>query len=79
MKCLYKGKFDDLLKTFGYDKTKIVQEVEKCLGRKILKPKQEQLVTQQIAPVQKQQELKPMSAESAADFFSQLGSRSTTN
>jgi hypothetical protein len=38
MKCLNKGKFDDLLKIFGYDKTKITQEVEKVLGRKLLKP-----------------------------------------
>lgn len=42
LKCLHKAKFDDLFKMFGYDKTKIVQEVEKCLGRKLLKPKQEQ-------------------------------------
>ena len=39
MKCLYKGKFDELFsKIFGFDRTKIVQEVEKCLGRKLLKP-----------------------------------------
>jgi len=41
MKCLHLGKFDFLLKSFGYDKTKIVQEVEKVLGRKLLKPKQD--------------------------------------
>lgn len=41
LKCIHTQKFDDLLKLFGYDKTKIVQEVEKCLGRKLLKPKQE--------------------------------------
>jgi hypothetical protein len=44
MKALHLGSFNDLLKTFGYDKTKIVQEVERCLGRKLLKPKQEQQV-----------------------------------
>lgn len=39
MKCLHLGKFDELLRSFGWDKTKIVQEVEKTLGRKLLKPK----------------------------------------
>jgi hypothetical protein len=41
MKALRADTFDDLLKTFGYDKTKIVQEVERVLGRKLLKQKQE--------------------------------------
>lgn len=49
MKCLHKGKFDDLLKAFGFDKTKIVQEVEKVLGRKLLKPKQDALNPQNAA------------------------------
>jgi hypothetical protein len=70
-----------LLKSFGFDKTKIVQEVEKCLGRKLLKPKQEQPAAPQKAAPPKQ-ELKAMTAESAADFFNQLGSKAaaaTTN
>ena len=77
MKALHLGSFNELLKTFGYDKTKIIQEVERCLGRKLLKPKQEQQVQQQpIAQKLPQPEFKPMTAESAADFFSELGSRS---
>ena len=77
MKSLRADNFDDLLKNFGYDKTKIVQEVERCLGRKLLKHKQEQQTQQQpAAQKQPQPELKPMTAESAADFFSELGSRS---
>lgn len=79
MKCLHKGKFDDLLKSFGYDKTKIVQEVEKVLGRKLLKPKQEQQAAPQQPMMQpKQPEFKPMTAESATDFFNQLGSKAAT-
>ena len=38
MKCIYKRQYDDLLKIFGYDKKKIVQEVEKYLGKRLLKP-----------------------------------------
>jgi hypothetical protein len=53
MKALHLGSFNELLKTFGYDKTKIVQEVERCLGRKLLKPKQEQQQVQQQPVAQK--------------------------
>jgi hypothetical protein len=78
MKSLHLGKFDDLLKSFGFDKTKIVQEVERVLGRKLLKPKQEQAPVPQ-KPAQVKQEFKPMTAESAADFFNQLGSKAATS
>jgi len=49
MKALHLGSFEELLKTFGYDKQKIVQEVERVLGRKLLKPKQE--TQQTVQPV----------------------------
>jgi NACalpha-BTF3-like transcription factor len=79
MKCLHAGNFDDLLKYFGFDKTKIVQEVEKVLGRKLLKPKQQEQAAAPQKPTQaKQQEFKPMTAENAADFFNQLGSKANT-
>jgi hypothetical protein len=53
--------------------------VEKVLGRKLLKPKQDQQAAPQHPVMQpKQAELKPMTAESAADFFNQLGSKATT-
>jgi hypothetical protein len=38
MKCIYLNKYDDLLKMFGFDKSKVIGEVEKYLGRKISKP-----------------------------------------
>ncbi len=79
MKCLHLGKFDDLLKSFGYDKTKIVHEVERVLGRKLLKPKQEQAPAPQKPTQTKQQEFKPMTAEGAADFFNQLGSKNVAS
>ena len=41
LKSIHTKKFDELLKLFGYDKTKVVMEVEKALGRKLQKPKAE--------------------------------------
>ena len=35
IKCLFKNKYDDLLKLFGFDSNKIVGEVEKYLGKKL--------------------------------------------
>ena len=77
MKCIHKGKYDDLLKLFGLDKTKIVGEVEKYLGKRLLKQEQTQPTNTivQATPPPKQDFI-PMTAESAADFFSELGSRS---
>jgi hypothetical protein len=38
MKCIFLNKYDDLLKMFGFEKQKVLAEVEKYLGRKIAKP-----------------------------------------
>ncbi len=38
IKCIHKNKFDDLFKLFGFDKNKVVYEVEKYLGKKLAKP-----------------------------------------
>lgn len=38
MKCIFKNQYDELLKMFGFDKTRIVTEVEKYLGKKLAKP-----------------------------------------
>lgn len=40
MKCILKNKYDELLKMFGFDQKKIVQEVEKYLGKRLLKQEQ---------------------------------------
>jgi hypothetical protein len=71
LKCLLVEKFDDLLKEFGIDKNKAAIEVERYLGRKIQRPNEQQQVA---APVQKiQSNILEMTAEGAADLFSQLG------
>lgn len=38
IKCIFKNKYDDLFKLFGFDKNKVVYEVEKYLGKKLAKP-----------------------------------------
>jgi hypothetical protein len=38
MKCLLKNNYDELFKIFGFDKNKIIYQVEQILGRKINKP-----------------------------------------
>lgn len=35
---LFKNNYNDLFKLFGFDKNKIIYEVEKYLGRKLNKP-----------------------------------------
>lgn len=37
IKSILKNNYDGLLKMFGYDKNKIIYDVEKYLGRKIVK------------------------------------------
>ena len=41
MKGIHKGSFDDLLRMFGFDKNKVIGEVEKVIGRKLNRPNQE--------------------------------------
>lgn len=41
LKSIHTKRFDDLLRLFGYDKAKVVVEVERALGRKLQKPKAE--------------------------------------
>ena len=41
MKCVFFNKFDDLFKMFGFDKTKVVAEVERYLGKRLNKPASE--------------------------------------
>jgi len=77
LKCLLENNYDALLKQFGIDKNKAVFEVERFLGRKLNRPKESE---QQVAPkpIQNtviQSNLPAMSAEGAADFFSQLGQK----
>ena len=76
MKCLIENNYDDLLKQFGIDKNKAAFEVERYLGRKLNRPQENQ---QQVLqkPVQgvMQANLPSMTAEGAADFFSQLGQK----
>ena len=72
LKCLLEENYDALLKQFGIDKKKTIFEVERFLGRKLNRPKEEQAVAQN-KPVQNtvmQSHLPVMSAEGAADFFS---------
>lgn len=38
IKCIYKNKYDDLFKLFGFDRSKVISEVEKYLGKKIPRP-----------------------------------------
>lgn len=72
LKCLLEENFDDLLKEFGIDKNKAAFEVERYLGRKINRPQEQQVA----APAQQiQSNLPTMTAEGAADFFSQLGQK----
>ena len=40
MLCIQKNNYEELFKMFGFDKNKIVYEVEKYLGKKIAKPQQ---------------------------------------
>ena len=77
LKCLIENNYDDLLKQFGIDKNKAAFEVERYLGRKVNRPQENQ---QQVSqkPVQNsvmQSHLPSMTAEGAADFFSQLGQK----
>ena len=71
IKSVLNHNYNDLLKMFGFDKNKIMYDVEKYLGRKLSKPQQDQSVNNQ--PQAQSQTLKqdftPMTAESAADFF----------
>ena len=46
LKCLLEENYDALLKQFGIDKNKAVFEVERFLGRKLNRPKEEQAVAQ---------------------------------
>ena len=41
MKCVYFKNFDNLLDMFGFNKNKIISEVERYLGKKLNKPAQE--------------------------------------
>lgn len=77
LNCLLEGNYDDLLKQFGIDKNKAAFEVERYLGRKLNRPQESQ---QQVAPKPVhnsliQSNLPSMTAEGAADFFSQLGQK----
>ena len=38
MKCSFYKNYDDLFKMFGFDKTKVVTEAERFLGKKLNKP-----------------------------------------
>jgi hypothetical protein len=38
IKCIYLNKYDELQRMFGYDKNKILTEVEKFLGKKLARP-----------------------------------------
>ena len=38
LKCLFKNSFDNIYSAFGFDKVKILTEVEKFLGKKLNKP-----------------------------------------
>jgi hypothetical protein len=40
IKCIYKANYDELFKLFGFDRNKVVYEVEKYLGKKLVKPNQ---------------------------------------
>ena len=74
LKCLIEENYDDLLKQFGIDKNKALFEVERFLGRKISRKQEEQQVAQKPANTAiMQTSLPSMTAEGAADFFSQLG------
>lgn len=42
MRCIHTKSYDQLYKLFGFDNNKIVKEVEKYLGKKLLKPEQPQ-------------------------------------
>ena len=75
LKCLLEENYDALLQQFGIDKKKTQFQVEKFLGRKMNKPKEEPQVAQNktVQSSVMQSNLPVMSAEGAADFFSQLG------
>jgi len=73
LKCLIEENYTDVLKQFGIDENKAVFEVERYLGKKVNRPQEQQQVAQKAAPVSIQSNLPAMSAEGAADFFSQLG------
>lgn len=77
LKCLIEDNYDDLLKLFGIDKNKAVFEVEKLLGRKLNRPQdnQPQAIQKPIQNTLLQASLPSMTAEGAADFFSQLGQK----
>ena len=75
LKCMFEENYDNLLKQFGIDRNKAVFEVERFLGRKLNRHQDNQQQVQQ-KPVQNsmmQSNLPSMTAEGAADFFSQLG------
>ena len=76
MKCLHKNQYDELFKMFGFDKKRTIHEVERYLGRKLAKPNQDQSQTAAQAMMQPNpvaKDLTPMTAESAARFFEELG------
>jgi hypothetical protein len=75
LKCLFEKNYDSLLKQFGIDKNKAVFEVERYLGRKLRQPEGQQQQQQKPAPLMMQSTLPSMTAEGAADFFSQLGQK----
>jgi hypothetical protein len=76
LKCLIDNNYDDLLRQFGIDKNKALFEVERFLGRKVNRPSEQQQVTQKPAQnTHLQSNLPSMTAEGAADFFSQLGQK----
>jgi len=45
MKCIHKTQYGELLRMFGFDKKRTLQEVERYLGRKLARPNQEQTQT----------------------------------
>ena len=80
LKSLASGSHDDLFKEFGFDSKKATFEAERYLG-KPMKPRKNSEVTQSRLdrpPVMTEnpfaQDLTDLSANDAADFFSQLGS-----
>mmetsp|Transcript_3055 Transcript_3055/g.5154 ORF Transcript_3055/g.5154 Transcript_3055/m.5154 type:complete len:196 (-) Transcript_3055:2161-2748(-) len=94
LKCLLDRNFDDLLKQFGFDKSKALFEVYakfsqdpnqsaeqknwlQDLGQKLNKqPEKVQSATKKPAQANiMQQNFNQMTAEGAADFFSQLGQK----
>jgi hypothetical protein len=75
LKCLIEDNYDSLLRSFGIDKNKAIFEVERFLGTKIKKEQQRAEPQVQKSNALMQSNLPSMTAEGAADFFSQLGQK----